>query len=148
MRRCLLLAAALTVCAASLSACATGSAGRDAETRARYVAHAGAPVDKFRLFGQLTRWTALDDQSLVVWTRPSEAWLLDLTGPCPDLEYAYAIGLTDTLGTVNARFDKVLVSSRSPVKLPCHIAQIRPVDTKALKADTREARESRQPSGT
>lgn len=145
MRRSLLFAAALAACAASLSACATDRAARDAETRARYVAHAGAPVDKFRIFGRLSRWTALDDQSLVVWTRPSEAWLLDLSGPCPDLEFAYAIGLTDTLGSVSARFDKVLVSSRSPIKLPCHIAQIRPVDTKALKADTREAHQS---SGT
>ena len=50
------------------------------------------------------------DEALAVWTRPNEAWLLDLSGPCPDLEFTHAIGLTDNLGMVHARFDKVLAS--------------------------------------
>lgn len=151
MRASLAACAVLALSLSSLSACATGAktpSARDADTRALYQAHTGAPVDKFRLFGRLTRWESLGDSALVVWTRPSEAWLLDLTGPCPDLEHAYAIGLTDSAGSVHARFDKVLVSSRSPVKLPCFIAQIRPVDTKALKVARDQARAARQSSGT
>ena len=48
------------------------------------------------------------DSALAVWTRPSEAYLLELSGPCPDLSYA-AIGLTSSMGRVSSRFDKVLV---------------------------------------
>ena len=122
---------------ASLGACASGPAERDADRLALYNAHAGTSVDKFRYYGRLTRWTPLGNEALAVWTRPNEAWLLDLTGPCPDLEYTRAIGLTDNLGMVHARFDKVLVLSRAPVNLPCHIAQIRKLDVKALKAAER-----------
>lgn len=142
----------LAACMASLGACATtGPSERDAQSLAMYNAHAGAPVDKFRYYGRLTRWQPLGDEALAVWTRPNEAWLLDLTGTCQDLEYTHAIGLTDNLGMVHARFDKVLVLSRASVNLPCHIARIRPLDVKALKAaqsDAREARASHQPSGT
>lgn len=145
MQRAILAVAALLAAgAASFPARAV----EKSDTRALYEAHAGAPVDRFRLFGSPTRWTALDDASLVVWTRPSEAWLLDLSGPCTDLQYASAIALTDTLGSVRVQFDKVLVSSRSLVKLPCQITRIRPVDTRAVKAARAAARAARQASGT
>ncbi len=143
--------AAIAACMASLGACATDPSARDAESLALYNAHAGAPVDKFRYYGRLSRWTPLGDEALAVWTRPNEAWLLNLTGPCQDLEYTHAIGLTDSLGMVHARFDKVLVLSRASVNLPCHIARIRPLDVKALKAarsDARAVRQGDQPSGT
>jgi hypothetical protein len=126
---------------AGLAACATDPSRRDADRLALYNAHAGAQVDKFRYYGRLTRWTSLGDEALAVWTRPNEAYLLDLTGPCPDLEFTQAIGITDNLGMVHARFDKVLVLSRAPVNLPCHIARIRKLDTKALKVAESETRE-------
>ena len=143
-----MFSAALALAAASLAACATDPAKRDADNLALYSAHAGAPVREFRYFGSISSWTPLGDEALVVWTRPSEAWLLDLSGPCSDLEYAPAIGLTHTFNTVSARFDKVLVHGRSNIQMPCQIAQIRPLDVKALKQARREARENAQASGT
>ena len=133
---------------ASLAACATDVAQRDADKLALYNAHAGAQVDKFRYFGSINGWTPLGKEAIAVWTRPSEAYLLDLTGPCPDIEYTPAISVTNHFGQVSARFDKVIVYSRSSVNIPCHIARIRPLDVKAIKQAERTARANAQASGT
>ena len=77
-----------------LTACATNGNLRDSDKLALYQSHAGEPVGSFNFFGRLNGWTPLGDSALVVWTKPSEAWLLDLSGPCQDIEYTPAIGLT------------------------------------------------------
>ena len=117
----------------SLTACATAGRLSDAEKVELYRAHAGEPVRDFRYYGQLNGWTSLGDSALAVWTRPSEAWLLDLSGPCQDLDYTPAIGLTSTMSRVSARFDRVLVRSRSSINIPCHISRIRPLDVAAVR---------------
>ncbi|KLJ01117.1 DUF6491 family protein [Luteimonas sp. FCS-9] len=132
------LAAALA--ALTLAACASPGP-RDTEKYALYDAHAGAPADHFRYFGQINGWTPLGDSALAVWTRPSEAWLLDLSGPCQNLAFTPAIGLTSTMSRVDARFDKVLVRDRGTISLPCHIRQIRPLDVKAVRAAEKQNRE-------
>ncbi|MFL6588205.1 MAG: DUF6491 family protein [Luteimonas sp.] len=126
--------AALCVATSVLAACASTSSMTDAEKYALNDAHAGAPVDHFRYLGSINGWTPLGDEALIVWTRPSEAWLLDLSGTCQDLRSTPAIGLTSSMGRVNARFDKVLVRSRGSISMPCHIRQIRPLDVKAVRA--------------
>ena len=108
-----------------------------------YRAHAGEFVDSFNFFGRLNGWTPLGDRALVVWTRPSEAFLLELSGPCPDLEYTPTIGLTSNMSRVHARFDKVLVRSTGSINLPCHIQTIRTLDIKAVRASEKELREAR-----
>lgn len=135
----------LAVCCA-LAGCATHPAQRDADRRALYGAYAGAPVDGFRYYGSISGWTPLGDEALAVWSRPGEAWLLELAGPCPDLDYARAITLTNTFGKVSARFDKVLVLDRNAIDIPCVIRQIRPLDVKAIRQAERDARA--QASGT
>ncbi|MEF3082866.1 DUF6491 family protein [Luteimonas sp. SMYT11W] len=129
-------AALAALCAATsvLGACASTSNMTDAEKYALNDAHAGARVDHFRYLGSINGWTPLGDAALIVWTRPSEAWLLDLSGTCQDLRSTPAIGLTSSMGRVNARFDKVLVRSRGSISMPCHIRQIRPLDVKAVRA--------------
>ena len=94
--------------AAALSACASAAARHDADMaeQSLYRSHAGAPVPSFHFFGRIDSWTPLGDRAVVVWTRMNEAWLLDLDGACSGLEYAPAIGLTSSAGTVSARFDK------------------------------------------
>lgn len=145
MKRMHLLAAAA---AATITFAGASTAGRlsDSQLLSIYGDHAGAPVPKFRLFGHITRWQPLGDEAIAVWTKPGEAWLLDFTGPCQDVDYAVSIGLTSTTGMVYAKLDKVLVRSRSVVNLPCFIARIRPLDLKALKQAESDARA--QPSGT
>lgn len=105
----------------------------DADRYALYAAHAGAETDHFRYFGRINGWTPLGDSALAVWTRPGEAWLLDLAGPCHDLQSTPAIGLTSTMSRVSARFDRVLVRSRGTIEMPCHIRTIRPLDTRAIR---------------
>jgi hypothetical protein len=129
-----------------LAACATDRAQRDASQLALYRAHAGEPVRSFHFFGHIDSWTPLGDRAVAVWTRPTEAWLLELDGPCNDLEYTPVIGLTSSSGTVSSRFDKVLVKDTGGIQLPCFIRTIRPLDVAALKAAERAARA--QPSGT
>ncbi|TDK32611.1 DUF6491 family protein [Luteimonas terrae] len=126
--------AAVLAATTALAACASMSGMTDAEKYALNDAHAGAPVDHFRYLGSINGWTPLGDAALVVWTRPSEAWLLDLSGTCQDLRSTPAIGLTSSMGRVNARFDKVLVRSTGSINMPCHIRQIRPLDVKAVRA--------------
>ncbi|WP_202843919.1 DUF6491 family protein [Luteimonas saliphila] len=126
----------------ALAGCASDAGLRDSEKLALYANHAGEPVTSFRYFGSLNGWTPLGDSALAVWTRPSEAWLLELQGRCQDLAFAPAIGLTNQMGRVHARFDKVIVRGGGAMGMPCHIGQIRPLDVKAIRATEKELREA------
>ncbi len=138
MKRFLRLSALL--CAAlAAAACATSKLS-DSERYTLYREHAGEPVKSFRYFGSINGWTPLDDSALVVWTRPSEAYLLDLYGPCQDLDFAQSIALTNLMGEVSARFDKVIVAGASSMRVPCRIEEIRKVDVKALRQTERDLR--------
>ena len=139
MKSVTLLAAALL----SLAGCATNRPD-DATMLAMYRAHAGQPVKSISLFGHINGWTPIGDSALAVWTRPSEAYLLELDGPCYDLEYTPFIALTSTLNRVSARFDKVLVRDRDVVSIPCRINTIRPLDVTAIRAAEKTLRS--QPS--
>lgn len=128
-------------CALLLGACATDAGLREAQKLAIYQAHAGAPVDSFRYFGSINGWTPLGDGAIALWTRPGEAWLLDLYGPCPDIPYAPVISVTSQMGRVSTRFDKVMARSRGSIEIPCTIRQIRPLDVKAIRQAEKLARD-------
>lgn len=125
--------------AALLAGCAT-SRPSQAERLALYRAHAGAPVKYFDYFGQINGWTPLGDRALTVWTRPNQVYLLELTGPCMDLDFAPAISISNQMGRVSAGFDNVIVrgggggGGDSSMRFPCRIQEIRRLDVKALKA--------------
>lgn len=130
--------------AAALAGCATAGKLSSSERLELYRAHAGAPVNSFRYFGSFNGWTELGDSALAVWTKPSEAWLLSLSGPCMDLSYAPAISITNMMGQVSARFDRVVVLGSGPVgRVPCRIESIQPLDVKALRASEKELREAK-----
>lgn len=128
--------------------CVANGSLRDADKLALYRAHAAAPVPSFRYSGRISGWTPLGDSAVAIWTRPGEAWLLDLHGPCQDLEYTPEIALTGNTGRVYARFDKVLVRNTGTINIPCTIATIRALDVKAIRQAERVAREKSQASGT
>ncbi|MHC5149296.1 DUF6491 family protein [Stenotrophomonas rhizophila] len=138
------LTLAIAVLCLGLAACASTGRLSTAQKLDLYRAHAGPPQQDMPLYGSLSGWTALGDSALAVWTRPSEGYLLDLTGPCQGLDYASAIGLTSRIGRVSSRFDKVLVRDPTggPVNLPCFISSIRKLDTKALRASEQELRQA------
>ena len=129
---------------AVLGGCATTGKLTSTERLDLYRAHAGEPVKSFRYFGSLNGWTELGDSALAVWTKPNEAWLLNLSGPCMDLSFAPAISITNMMGQVSARFDRVIVHGGGPMaRVPCRIESIQPLDVKSLRASEKELREAK-----
>jgi hypothetical protein len=121
-----------------LAACSSVPyAQRQQQRRAAYEATAGAPVRSFRFFAPIWSWEPLGETELAVYTRPNQAWLLDLGG-CQQLEFTSAIGLTSNLGEVSIHFDKVLTGRGN---VPCTISRIRPVDVAKLKIEQAKQRE-------
>jgi len=112
-------------------------AQRVARQQAAYASAAGGPVRSFRFFS-LYSWEALGDRQVAIYTRPTEAWLLDLGAGCPDIEFGNSLGLTSSFGQVSVGLDRV-VSGRTG--FPCTISAIRPVDVKKLKAERQRQRE-------
>ena len=142
MKKLLSVAMLSMVLALVLGACSSTPRMTDAERLAFYEAHAGEPVRSFRLFGRINGWTRVNNNAIVVWTRPSEAWLLDLN-PCADLQFASAITISHFASTVTARFDTVTPHGPGVSRVgqfPCRILQIRPLDTTASN-QTRDERQ-------
>jgi Family of unknown function (DUF6491) len=122
------LAAAAVVGAALLAGCATKGPQLD------YTDYAGEPVKSFYM-NNFDGWTVVSKDQLVVWTGLNKAYLLSITGYCPDLQFANTIAVTSTANTVD-KFEKVIVGRDR-----CFIQEIRPLDTKLMKEDRKLIRE-------
>ena len=96
----------LLAAGALAAGCATGP-------KLDYTDYAGEPVKSFYM-GNFDGWTAVSKDQLVVWSGINKAYLLNVTGYCPDLQFANAIAVTSTGNTVD-RFEKV---HRRPRPLP------------------------------
>jgi hypothetical protein len=116
-----------------LAACSTVRETGPGARLVLYQAHAGASVASFRYLGRISSWELSGDDAIAVWTRPNEAWLLGLSGPCSGLDFTPVIGLTSQFGTVNAGFDHVLVRDPGAVNFPCRIRSIHPLDVAAIR---------------
>lgn len=124
-----------------LAACASTGMS-DSDKLALYQANAGEPVQSFRFLGRLNSWTALGDSAVAVWTRPQEAWLLGLSGACPDLPYSHSIAVTSSMNRVHVGFDKVRpLGGGQSMTIPCQIREIRPLDVSAIREAERDMRE-------
>ena len=124
-----------------LAGCASTGMG-DSERLALYRANAGEPVQSFQFFGRLNGWAALGDSAVAVWTRPREAWLLDLSGACPDLPYSHSIAVTSSMNRVSVGFDRVQpLGAGHSMTIPCQIREIRPLDVGAIRDAERDMRE-------
>jgi uncharacterized protein DUF6491 len=134
------------VLAATLGACSTTPTA-PSERLTMYRAHAGAPVPSFRYLGRFDSWESLGNHAIAIWTRPHEAWLLDLEGTCNGLDFTPVIGLTSQVGQVNAGFDKVLVRDPSSINIPCLIQTIRPLDVAAIKQLEQQRRDAKGSAG-
>jgi hypothetical protein len=129
----LILTAAL---AATLAACSGLPRQSAAERLALYRANAGEPVSSFLLLGSgVDGWTDLGTDAVAVWPRANEVYLLELNGPCLDLDFADAISVTSSGSRVYAGFDdvRVLGGGTGSIRLPCRINTIRPVNVAAIK---------------
>jgi hypothetical protein len=102
------------------------------DIRDRYAKYAGPPIDRFTWLGRYDSWESLGNNQLVLYTTPSDAYLLTVTPPCTDLNFVQAIGVTSTSHTVYARLDSVKVKNWK-----CPIAEIRRIDYAGMRADMR-----------
>jgi hypothetical protein len=122
-------------CALAAGAVLSGGCMGDGPTRAERLAllqaNAGAPVDRIHYFNPIG-WDEVDDNYILVTMRPSEQYLMRLSGPC--LDYAGGaptLAISSTGGYVSTKFDRVSAPG-SPIS--CRIEEIRPVDVRALRA--------------
>ena len=123
-----------------LAGCSSTPSIRDSARLALYKTHAGAPVSSIHYLGRFDSWEALGDDAVAIWTRPREAWLLELSGPCSGLQYSPIIALTSQFGEVHAGVDKVLVRDTGAINVPCWIRRIRPLDVGAIRQAEQAAR--------
>ncbi len=124
---------ATLLAAASLAGCASTLAKLNGP-KLDYTEYAGEPVKSFYM-NDFDGWTAVSKDQIVVWSGINKAYLIKVTGYCPDLQFANAIAVTSTANTVD-KFEKVIVGRDR-----CFINEIRPIDTKQMKADRKLLRE-------
>jgi hypothetical protein len=127
---------ATLLAAAALAGCA-GTLAKLNGPKLDYTEYAGEPVKSFYM-GNYDGWTAVSKDQLVVWSGVNKAYLLTITGYCPDLQFADRIAVTTTCNTVD-KFEKVIVGRDR-----CLIKEIRPIDTKQMKEDRKLLREQTQ----
>ena len=113
-----------------LAAC-SGSRERMATKLDEVQRHSGEPVGSLRFF-RMDRFEILGRDSIVLWTRPNEAWLIEVDEPCFGLDFATSVGVTSNMNRVYRNSDFVVFKDQR-----CRIDQIRPIDVKALKAERR-----------
>lgn len=116
-----------------LAAVALGAQAK--HKRVDYAAYAGESIREFR-YTQLYNWQRTSDVSLVVWTKPSTAYLLTLRNRCDALSGSYVlqIGGVDGITSRIQAGDAVVQVGQ----LRCRVQTIQPIDLVRMKAD-REA---------
>jgi len=127
---------ATVVAAALLAGCASTLKLFNAP-KLDYREYAEEPVKSFYM-NNFDGWSPVSKDQLVVWSGINKAYLLKVTGYCPDLQYANAVGVTSTANTVD-KFEKVIVGRDR-----CFISEIRPVDTQRMKEDRKLLKEQQK----
>jgi hypothetical protein len=124
---------ATVLAAVALAGCASTLAKLNGP-KLDYTDYAGEPVKSFYM-QNFDGWTPVSKDQLVVWSGINKAYLIRVTGYCPDLQFANRIAVTSTANTVD-KFEKVIVGRDR-----CFINEIRPIDTKQMKEDRKLLRE-------
>ena len=116
---------------------AAASTSPQQQALARYRAYAGPPIGHFTWLGHFYSWEQLGRDQLVVFTTPSDAYLLKVWSSC-DLRFVInTIGVTSTGGTVSAHLDSVTIDSAPTGRMVCPIEEIRSIDYRRMTADMR-----------
>ena len=112
-------AAALTLSAAGMSSVAYAHAAANGNESA--ATNGGADgngndqpqayeqVDSFTLFRRPYSWQPVDDKTVIVWTTPFDAYLVDLAFPSHDMKFVQAIGVSSSGSRVYAKFDAITI---------------------------------------
>jgi hypothetical protein len=110
-----------------LAAAGPAAAGRKAID---YAAYAGEPVQQIN-YHQLYNWQRSTDKQVVLWTRPSTAYVLELRNKCFELRGPRAVIQVGGVAAIPGRLtvnDDLIVG-----EMKCRIGAIRPIDLEALK---------------
>lgn len=97
-----------------------------------YAAYAGEPIPEFK-FSQLYNWQRVNDRQMVVWTKPSTAYLLGLRHDCDALAGRVTVeigGVDGIQGRLQAGMGDVIVG-----QFRCRVDTIQPLDLARMKAD-------------
>ena len=122
----LLLSLALAGCAQHA---VRSSSTQHASTAIDYSKYVQGDVPWFN-FTSLYSWDSNQLGSVVVWTSPRQAYLLQLAGPCIGLQTAAGmIGLSSHDGLVSSNRDAVIAGGDH-----CAIMRIQRLDAKAIRA--------------
>jgi len=127
-----------------LQACATNSMSSKQKIEAynQFIEkHQLEEVDRIRSF-KFDQWSSLGKQHLILYRRFNEPYLITLTRPCYDLDFAQAIGVSYKGSTLMANFDYITVPADIPVK--CFIQHIHKIDKTQKKQLQQIGRESEQ----
>lgn len=118
-------------CSVAIALAACASNVPRAERLAHYQSFAGEPVRQIRYFSP-QGWEEVDQNHILLTMRPTEAYLVRLSGPCLDYDNgAVAMLITNTGGWVQNKFDYV---SFGGAGLRCRIEEMRPIDMHGLRA--------------
>ena len=126
------------------NAWAQSPAQRDAQDLARFQGHASPPqksmhffkMDGFQYLGK----DAQKQDVVAVWTGVNQVYMLTLQSPCINVDLAFAVSLTNTMGDVNAGMDYVKYNHNGPQQ--CRIQTIQKVDYKAVRAEQAAAKKA------
>ena len=105
---------------------------RDQEQLDRYLRYAKAPVDRITILGHYDNWQAVGQYQVVLWANINDAYLITVSPPCENLQFAQRIGLTRTASTIYARLDAIVIKYWR-----CQITEIRPIDYLQMRRDQR-----------
>lgn len=100
--------------------------------RTDYAAYAGDPIPEFR-YTRLYNWQRTGDKTVVIWTKPSTAYLLTTRNTCDALSGRVTIeigGVDGIEGRLQAGSGDIIVG-----QLRCRVVSIQPLDLQRLKAD-------------
>lgn len=127
----------MSVVLASLvvAGCAAGtSVSRGEQAMDKYEPYLGEPVRSFTAF-RIDSWQSVDRDRLILWTGINNAWLITISGSCPDLMFTDRIRVSST-GSQVSTFDKVIVRGDT-----CLIDKIEPINVRQMKADRDAAKQ-------
>ena len=123
----------LALAAATVALAGTASAGKKLD----YAAYAGDPVKEIRYF-QLYNWQRSTDRRVVLWTKPSTAYMLELANDsCFTFGSPRAVIEIGGVAAVKGRLhvnDDIVVG-----EIKCRVQAIRPIDLEAMKRDRTKA---------
>jgi uncharacterized protein DUF6491 len=136
----------LAIVGASSEANARAASNDGANNSATDQAPAYEQVDSFVMWNHPYSWSPIDDQTVVLWPTPFEAYLVRITYPSHDMKFVQRIGVTQSTSRVYAKFDALQIRGfRYPID---SIYKLTREEARNLTSRKPEATQPKQPAVT